>query len=107
MGGYPVSEPPLQGAHKELREETGLRAEKMTELMRVHLSNSVTDEVGVAFVAQQLSQGETDFDPTEQLAIKRLSFDEALAMTLDGRITDLFSVAVLQRIALQRTQFGI
>ncbi|MFT5722359.1 MAG: ADP-ribose pyrophosphatase [Motiliproteus sp.] len=106
MGGYPVGESPLEGAHKELREETGLRAATMTELMRVHLSNSVTDEVGVAFLAQQLSQGETDFDPTEQLAIKRLPFDEALAMTLDGRITDLFSIAVLQRIALQRTQFG-
>lgn len=107
MGGCPINEPPLEGAHKELREETGLSAAKMTELMRVHLSNSVTDEVGVAFVAQQLTPGETDFDPTEQLAIKRLTFDEALAMTLDGRITDLFSIAVLQRIALQRSQFGI
>lgn len=107
MGGHPVGRPALEGAHKELREETGLSAATMTELMQVHLSNSVTDEVGVAFVAQQLSQGATDFDPTEQLAIKRLPFDEALAMTLDGRITDLFSVAVLQRLALQRNNFGL
>jgi ADP-ribose pyrophosphatase len=107
MGGHPVGEPPLAGAHKELREETGLNATKMTELMRVHLSNSVTDETGIAFVAQQLTQGDTDFDATESLAIKKLPFDEALAMTLDGRITDLFSIAVLQRLALQRTQFGL
>ncbi len=107
MGGHPVGEPPLAGAHKELREETGLSAATMTELMRVHLSNSVTDEVGVAFVARQLSQADTDFDATELLTIKRLPFDEALAMTLDGRITDLFSIAVLQRLALQRSEFGL
>ncbi|MEH6469804.1 MAG: NUDIX hydrolase [Halopseudomonas sp.] len=107
MGGYPVELAAIEGAHKELREETGLRAAKMTPLMQVHLSNSVTDEAGSAFVAQQLEQGETDFDDTEQLSIKRLPFDEALAMTLDGRITDLFSVAALQRLALQRSQFGL
>ena len=103
MGGHPVGEPAIAGAHKELREETGLSAEKMTLLMQVHVSNSVTDEVGSAYVAQQLSQGATDFDATEELKIKRLPFDEALAMTLDGRITDLFSIAVLQRLALQRS----
>ena len=107
MGGHPAGEPAIAGAHKELREETGLSAEKMTLLMQVHVSNSVTDEVGSAYVAQQLSQGATDFDATEELKIKRLPFDEALVMTLDGRITDLFSIAVLQRLALQRTKFGI
>lgn len=107
MGGHPIDQPAIDGAHKELAEETGLRAESMTELMQVELSNSVSDEVGCAFVAQQLSQGETAFDDTEQLQIKRLPFDEVLAMCLDGRISDLFSVAAIQQLALKRQQFGL
>ncbi|MEH6649319.1 MAG: NUDIX hydrolase [Motiliproteus sp.] len=107
MGGHPIDRLAIEGAHKELAEETGLRAAKMTELMQVELSNSVSDEVGFAFVAQQLSQGETNFDDTEQLQIKRLPFDEALAMCLDGRISDLFSVATIQQLALRRQQFGL
>lgn len=107
MGGHPVDQPAVEGAHKELAEETGLRALRMSELMRVELSNSVTDEVGTAFVAQQLTQGDTCFDDTEQLQIQRLPFDDALAMSLDGRIRDLFSIAALQQLALRRDQFGL
>ena len=106
MGGHPVDLDPRDGALKELREETGLRAGKLTELMQVQLSNSVTDELGSAYLAQQLSLGETAFDPTEQLQIRRLPFDDALAMALDGRIRDLFSIAVLQQLALRRDEFG-
>ncbi len=107
MGGYPIDQSAIDGAHKELAEETGLRAAKMTQLLQVELSNSVTDEVGSAFVAQQLSQGESDWDDTEQLQIRRLPFDEALAMSLDGRISDLLSVATLQQLALRRQEFGL
>ena len=107
MGGHPIDQPAIDGAHKELAEETGLRADKMTELMQVELSNSVSDEIGYAFVAQQLRPGETDFDDTEQLQVKRLPFDEALAMCLDGRIRDLLSIAAIQQLALQRQQFGL
>ncbi len=107
MGGHPLDQPAIEGAHKELREETGLSAARMTELMQTQLSNSVTDQMGTAFVAQQLSQGDTDFDDTEQLQIRRLPFDKALAMCLDGRISDLFSIAALQQLALRRHQFGL
>jgi 8-oxo-dGTP pyrophosphatase MutT (NUDIX family) len=107
MGGHPVEQPAIEGAHRELLEETGLRAGCMTELMQVQLSNSVTDERGTAFVAQQLTQQAPCFDDTERLAIQRLPFDQALAMTLDGRIEDLFSIAALQQLALRRQQFGL
>jgi 8-oxo-dGTP pyrophosphatase MutT (NUDIX family) len=45
-GGVPDGEPPLEGAIRELREETGVDADSWRELLRVHLSNSVTDEAG-------------------------------------------------------------
>lgn len=107
MGGHPVADDPLQGAQRELAEETGLRAERFTELLRPDVSNSITDEVASVYVAQELTQGETDFDPTEQLAIRRLPFDEALAMAQDGRITDLLSVTALLALALRRNEFAL
>ena len=72
------------------------------ELARVHLSNSVSDELAVLFVATGLSHGDATPDGTEQLAIRWLPFAEVLAMTLDGRITDAMTVIAVERLALLR-----
>jgi len=107
MGGHPVADDPLEGARRELAEETGLRAERFTELLRTAISNSISDELGIVYVATGLTQGATEFDTTEQLAIRRLPFDEALAMAQDGRISDLLSVTALMALALRRTEFKL
>ena len=101
-GGVPASETPLEGIARELREETGLEASAWRELCRVDLSNSVTDERAVLFVATGLRQGEAAPEPTESLEVRWIPFAEALAMTLDGRITDAMSVVAIQRLALER-----
>ena len=107
MGGHPVAEDSLDGARRELQEETGLRAERFDRLLQTEVSNSVTDEVGVVYLARGLVEGVTNFDETEQLEILRLPFDEALAMALDGRIRDLLSIAGLTALALRRKEFGL
>ncbi len=101
MGGAPLAEEPLAAAQRELREETGLTAERWTEILKLHTSNSITDEVGHAYIARGLTQGETEFEETEDLAIRRLPLDEAVAMALDGRITDAISVAALLAVAVR------
>ena len=101
-GGVPFAEDPLQGARRELREETGLEARDWRELGRFHLSNSVSDEAAVAYLATGLTLGDAAPDETEALEIRRVPFNEALAMTLDGRITDALSVLGLQAVALER-----
>lgn len=99
-GGCPVGTDTLLTAQRELKEETGLVAQRWERLMEFHLSNSVSDEWGVAYVARGLSQETAEPEETEDLKLRRLSLREAIDMTLDGRITDALSILALQRVAL-------
>ena len=54
MGGGPLDEDPLEAAKRELKEETGLTAREWRQVMTLHTSNSITDEVGYVFVARNL-----------------------------------------------------
>ena len=102
MGGAPLAEDPLTAAQRELREETGLTAARWTELMRLHTSNSITDEYGVVFIAEDLTEGEPEFEETEDLEIRKLPLDQAVAMVDAGEITDAISVAALLKTAFSR-----
>jgi 8-oxo-dGDP phosphatase len=101
-GGVSPGETALAGIQRELREETGLEATDWREVGRLDLSNSVTDEQAVLFVAFGLRHGVASPEPTESIALRWVPFDEALAMTTDGRITDMMSVVAIQRLALER-----
>lgn len=93
MGGGPVGEDILASAQRELQEETGITADQWTQILRLHTSNCVCDEEAFVYVAESLSFGETSFDETEDLAIKKLPFSELLQMCMDGQITDAITVA--------------
>jgi 8-oxo-dGTP pyrophosphatase MutT (NUDIX family) len=99
MGGGPIGSDFLESAKRELKEETGLIANKWTELLKIHTSNSVTDEVGVVYLAEGLIQGETEFEETEILQIRKLPFKEALEMVMSGEITDSISLAGILKAA--------
>ena len=101
MGGAPLAEDPLAAAQRELREETGLTASNWRELMRLHLSNSITDELGIVYVATGLSEGAAALEETEDIEVRRLPLDEAIEMALAGEITDAMSAAALFRIAVE------
>lgn len=103
MGGAPLDEEPLDAARRELKEETGLTAAKWTEIMLLHPSNSITDEVGIVYLAEDLTEGEPEFEETEDLEIRKMPLAAALSMVNAGEITDAISVAALLRIAAIRT----
>lgn len=99
MGGGKIDQSPLDSAKRELKEETGISASKWTEIMKIHTSNSVTDEVGFIYLAEELSFGATEFDETEVLKIAKLPFQEALEWVMSGKITDSISVAGILKVA--------
>ncbi len=101
-GGAPHSEIPLDAAKRELREETGLSAKRWTEMLKLHISNSITDEVAYVYLAEELTFGETDFDETEDIAIRKLHFNDALTMIDQNEITDAITVAALLHLHRSR-----
>lgn len=98
-GGVPFEENTIDGAKRELKEETGLITRKLTKLLKVHTSNSVTDEYGYVFLAEALSQGEMNWDETEELQIKKLPLKKALEMVIESQITDSLSICGILRAA--------
>jgi 8-oxo-dGTP pyrophosphatase MutT (NUDIX family) len=99
-GGGPLIVDPLISAQRELLEETGILANSWTEIQKIHLSNSVSDEIGIIFLAQDLSYGESEPEETEQLVVRKLPFLEAYQMVLNGEITDSLSVAAILKLKI-------
>lgn len=100
-GGCPYGEEPVNAARRELEEEVGLKATEVTELMRMHLSNSVSDELAIIFIAKGLSAGQQALESTEDIEYQKLPLKNAIDMVLTGEITDSISVAALLKIALE------
>jgi 8-oxo-dGTP pyrophosphatase MutT (NUDIX family) len=94
-GGGPLESDPLESAKRELEEETGLTATEWIEIQRMHLSNSVSNELAIIYIAKGLVAGEASPEETEELAIRKLPFEEAYQMVVNGQITDSMSVAAL------------
>jgi 8-oxo-dGTP pyrophosphatase MutT (NUDIX family) len=99
-GGGAFDAEPLDSAKRELEEETGLRAVEWTELLRMHLSNSVSDELSIIYMARGLEQHTPMPEETEQLIIKKVPFEEAYNMVEKGTITDSITVAALMKIKI-------
>ena len=95
---FEAEESTLEAAKRELLEETGLVASEWTQLGEVYLSNSVSDEKAVMYVAQNLVQQQACPEETEQLKIRRLPLGEAIEMAKNGSITDALSVLTLLKI---------
>lgn len=101
-GGGPIGTDPLDSAKRELKEETGLEAADYQVLYEMDLSNSVSDERAVVYLATGLSEGEAAPEDTEDLQVKQVSLDEAYAMVSRGEIRDSLTVTAIFKLVLMR-----
>jgi 8-oxo-dGTP pyrophosphatase MutT (NUDIX family) len=99
-GGGEKNEDPLVTAKRELKEEAGITAQTWTTLSEnIQMSNCYTSEIGYIYLARDLEISEPEPDDTEELLLKKIPLEDALAQIDSGEITDAFSI-----IALHRTQ---
>ena len=103
-GGGLIGVDPLIGAKRELLEETGLIADHWEPLLSMHLSNSVSDELAIIFLARGITQKMAEPEETEQLQIQKLPFEKVYEMVEAGKITDAMSVAAIYKIKLMLLQ---
>jgi ADP-ribose pyrophosphatase len=99
-GGGLLIDDPLLSAKRELLEETGIDADEWIEIQRIHLSNSVSDELGIIYLARQLSFGESSPEESEDLIVRKLPFETVYQMVLNGEITDSLSVAAILKVKI-------
>ncbi len=99
-GGCLISgkEEPLSAAKRELFEETGLKASKWLYMGEIFLSNSVTDEKAMMYLAKNLVKGEPNPEDSESLQVKRIPLTEAIEMAKNGTIQDALSVITLLKV---------
>ena len=81
-------EPPLEGAKRELYEETGAVADKYTYLGSIAPSPALINEVIHIFMAENIPLGESHLDKGEFLDVEYFSLDELFDMVMNGEITD-------------------
>ncbi|MBN8877312.1 MAG: NUDIX hydrolase [Sphingobacteriales bacterium] len=99
-GGGSLNIDPLDSAKRELLEETGLVANNWQLILKMHLSNSVSDEYALLYLARGLEQHAPMPEETEQLVVKKIPLEEAWQMVQQSRITDSMSVAAIQQVKL-------
>jgi len=97
-GGAEYGESNLEAARRELKEETGLYAEKWTYLNSLYTSNSISNEIGYIYLAEDLISGESEPEHTEDLTVKVVPFLEAYQMVLECEIKDALAVIGIMRV---------
>lgn len=100
-GGIEEGEDPLDGIKRELKEEAGLEALFWEELKggEIHLSNCISDEKAIFFIARGLKEVKREPDPNEILAVKKLPFSQVYKMVLNGEIIDAMTIVAVLRYA--------
>lgn len=103
-GSHPGEIDMLQVAQRELAEEAGVIAAHWELLSVVDCCNGVVNDLQSVFLASGLSATETNPDPEEEIAIAWKPFSEAVEMSLDGRITEVSSIAAILMVAQRRNR---
>lgn len=95
-------EVPIEGARRELAEETGYRAGRVRPLWTVFMTPGFCDELMHFFVAEDLEEGAQSLDDDERIEVGCFSLDDALELFRAGEIADVKTLLALQWMAARR-----
>lgn len=93
---------PLLSAQRELLEETGLKADHWEKILELHLSNSVSNEKGIIYLAKGLTAHQPMPEETEDLKVKKIPFEEAYELVHKGLITDSLTITALLQMKIRQ-----
>ena len=102
-GGDPSGEDPVGTAHRELKEETGFTAGRMEQILKMEMSNSVSDELCFIYLATDLTSGEAELESSEDISVMKISLDAALTAVDTGEIQHAIGVAAILKLDRMRT----
>lgn len=86
-------------AQRELREETGYRAEKFSFLGEIWPLPGSSNELMHLYMAQELMPDPLPADDDEEIELALFTLEELVQMALDGRLMDAKSVVAVLRAA--------
>jgi ADP-ribose pyrophosphatase len=98
-GGVHPGEGLEAAAQRELGEEIGYRAARLTPLVSYHTSKSVLDETAHLFYGEALTPVVTPGDATEFIEVRPVPFAEALRMVESGEVKDSMTVIAILHAA--------
>ena len=96
-------EDPLEAAKRELLEETGAVASKISFLGRIISSPALLNEVIYLYMAEDITIGESKLDEGEFLDVELIHLDKLYEMVMNGEIADAKTqIAILKAKELKR-----
>ena len=101
-GKLEPGEDPLEAAKRELSEETGLEADRWTDLGRLYATPGYCSEILYLYLAEDLRPGKAHPDPNELLDTSRFPLEELLGRIDRGELRDAKTVTGLLKAARLR-----
>ena len=102
-GTLEKGEKPLKCAHRELREETGYTAKKMTPLIKYYPSIGYNTEIIHCYVASGIKKvGGLQLDQDEIMSVVKIDFNKVLKMITSGKITDSKTICAVLTYAIKK-----
>ena len=102
-GGVHAAEAIEEAAQRELAEEIGYRAGRLTHVSTYHTSKSVLDETAHLFLGEEMTNLELPPDETEFIEVRPFPFSKVFQMVLSGEIVDSMTIIAVLLAARRET----
>ena len=102
-GTLEKGEKPIKCAYRELREETGHSAKKMTPLIKYYPSIGYNTEIINCYVATGIKKvGSLKLDHDEIMSVVKIDFKKVIKMIMAGKITDSKTICAVLTYAMKK-----